>query len=141
MHHQHDALDINFVVEHAWNAAVWKRQNAWDLPLDVPLTLQGIWTAIQHLLVTRYLIVASFALGFYDYFLTLPQEQAFVWKSRPSVVRSIYFFIRYSYFPIAVLTLYGECSLSTVSFFPGCGCIFIICISSTTALRNFLYLY
>ena len=122
MHHHHGTLDnINFVVEHTWNAAVWKRQNAWDLPLDVPLTLQGIWTAIQHLLVTRYLIVASFALGFYDYFLTLPDEQAFVWKSRPSVVRSIYFFVRYSYFPIAVLTLYGECSLSTVTSSTGAG--------------------
>jgi hypothetical protein len=125
--HQHDPLNniaaVVVDVEHAWsNAAaaasvaastaadaVWRRQNsAWDLPLDGPLTLQAIWTMLGHLLVTRYLIVASFALGFYDYFLTLPQEQAYVWKSRPSVVRTIYFFVRYSYFPIGVVTLYGE---------------------------------
>ena len=80
---------------------IWKRQNAWDFPLDGPLTLQSIWTMLSHLLVTRYLIVASFALGFYDYFLALPHERAYVWKSHPSVVR-------YTYFPIGVLALYGE---------------------------------
>ena len=124
--HQHDPLNNIVVVDMAYDAwhadgggagvgvgvgvieGIWKRGNAWDIPLDGPLTLQSIWTMLGHLLVTRYLIVASFALGFYDYFLTLPQEQAYVWKSRPSIVRSIYFFVRYSYFPIGVLTLYGE---------------------------------
>ncbi len=121
--HQHDPLGFNFV-EHTWNSngAVWRRQSAWDLPLDDPLALiRAIWTAVEHLRVTRYLIVASFTLGFYDYFLTLPQEQAYVWKSRPSVVRSIYLFVRYSYFPIAVLTLYGACFLSKVPDSMGAG--------------------
>ena len=134
MHQQHVPLDLNFVVEqHTWNAhgAVWKRQSAWDLPLDNPvMLLQAIWTAIEHLRVTRYLIVASFTLGFYDYLLTLPQEKAYVWKSRPSVVRSIYFFVRYSYFPIGVLTLYGECALSKYRRVPpstGAGA-FVSCI-------------
>ena len=106
--HWHDPLDD--VVGHAWRSALSRRQNAWDLPFDGPLTLQAIWTMVDHLLITRYLIVASFALGFYDYFLTLSQERTYVWESRPSVVRSIYLFVRYSYFPIGILTLYGECA-------------------------------
>lgn len=138
MHQQHDPLDLHLLVEqqqHTWSwqsangAVLWKRQSAWDLPLDDPVTLlRAIWTALEHLRVTRYLIVASFTLGFYDYLLTLPQEQAYVWKSRPSVVRSIYFFVRYSYFPIGVLTLYGE--LRLVEGFvlpPGAGA-FVPCI-------------
>jgi Family of unknown function (DUF6533) len=103
--HQHGPLDL---VEHAWRNAVQTRDNAQD-PLEGLLTLESIWTIFEHLHITRYLIVASFALGFYDYFLTLTQERAYVWRSRPSVVRNIYFFVRYSYFPIGVLTLYGEC--------------------------------
>lgn len=109
--HQHGPLDADaLLLLHPWLS---RRQNAWDIPFDVPLTLQSIWTMFNHLLVTRYLIVASFALGFYDYFLTLPNERAYVWTSRPSVVRSIYFFVRYSYFPIGVLTLYGQSSVAS----------------------------
>ena len=117
---QHDPLDATaYAAVHAWHTdsssspALWRRQNVWDIPLDKPLTLQSIWTMLGHLVVTRYLIVASFALGFYDYFLTLPEERTYVWKSRPSAVRSIYFFVRYSYFPIGVMTLYGQSSVAS----------------------------
>lgn len=110
---QHGPLDAEAPLLFPWSAPLSRRQNAWDIPLDEPLTLQSIWTMFGHLLVTRYLIVASFALGFYDYFLTLPHERAYLWKSRPSVIRSIYFFVRYSYFPIGVLTLYGQSSVAS----------------------------
>jgi len=131
--HRHDPLDDS--VEHAWQSAVWRRQNAWDIPLGEPLTLKLIWTVYEHLLVTRYLIVASFALGFYDYFLTLPKERTFVWRSRPSVVRSIYFFVRYSYFPIGVFTLYGECCST------GAGAIVSRAHRPSNVPRNLPYLY
>jgi hypothetical protein len=110
--------------QHAYLVAFSTR--ALHVPFDEPFSFEALWTVLYHVLVTRYLIVASFALGFYDYFLTLPQERAYVWNSRPSLVRNIYFFVRYSYFPIGILTLYGPSVLSfrlpSRFFLPKVGC-------------------
>ncbi|KAF7323983.1 hypothetical protein MKEN_00620000 [Mycena kentingensis (nom. inval.)] len=79
-----------------------------DTTID-PLTPEVIQLA-QDLLVHKLYFAGSFALLFFDYFLTLADEVELIWKSRKAAIYYIFCVNRYCPMAFCVITLYAYTS-------------------------------
>ncbi|KZT61332.1 hypothetical protein CALCODRAFT_480046 [Calocera cornea HHB12733] len=60
------------------------------------MDLQTIITALQDVQISRYLSLASYVALVYDFLLTLPTEITLIWNGRWSIVKILFFIIRYT---------------------------------------------
>ncbi|KZP00846.1 hypothetical protein CALVIDRAFT_215400 [Calocera viscosa TUFC12733] len=60
------------------------------------MDMQTIITALEDVQISRYLSLASYVALVYDFFLTLPTEVSLIWNGRWSIVKILFFIIRYT---------------------------------------------
>ncbi|KAK6996781.1 hypothetical protein R3P38DRAFT_2565467 [Favolaschia claudopus] len=64
-------------------------------PNAIANELEALYTAMSETRITNYMQLSSIAFLIYDVFITFDKEYEYVWRSRWSLIKSLYFFARY----------------------------------------------